>query len=227
MEEIRLDRKGVRKLGRRAESAVLNLRDAKLRNYPLKKITITPALGFLDRFPKRVVPIYITSVGGRRILPAFLKISRTTSTKVMKTAMPSIVAANPEIDSHGTVHYSEGPLLQIGSFYPSLKREQILERALKKAEDVTAFGWMLADLRSSNISAMEHFDPITMNIPAGMSKRRALQVQLVDAMGTANLRDAPTWAIKRIINFQEDKIKKRLMEERRQLWNILKKAEIK
>ena len=122
-----------------------------MRSFPLETVIIRPATRFFDSFPKSVVPVYILSPRGGMLLLAIVKDSKaTTSTVVMRKSMPTVIAANPTHDSHGIVHYSEGPIIQIASFYPPKTREQVLERYLKKAEDVTAFEWMLTDPKREN-----------------------------------------------------------------------------
>ncbi len=225
MVEWTLDERTVKRIRQANESVSIDISSAKLRNYPLQKIIVQPAWKFIDEFPKNAVPVYILGKNGRRILPAVVKNSRAfTSTTVMARAMPTVIAANPTRDSHGIVHYSEGQIIQIGSFHPPKTKEQALERYLKKAEDVTAFGWMLADPKRENVSAMEHFDPITMDIPAGVSKRRALQIQLTDGLHIAGMRDAPMWAIRRIIDYDERKVLDRLLSEKRHIWTILRRG---
>ncbi len=204
---------------------VIDLRTAKMRNYPLDKITVIPAERFLEKFPKNVVPVYILSKTGRKVLPAVVKNSKAaTSIEVMRRAMPTVIAASPVENTHNIIHMSRGPIIQVASFLPAKTREQLLEHAIKKAEDVTAFGWMLVDLREQNISALEHFDPITMDIPRGTTPRRALQIQTADAMAIAGIKELPLWALKRILQFSPDRVKERIAKEKQTIWQALKRG---
>ena len=96
-----------------------------------------------------------------------------------------------------------------------------MERYLKKAEEATAVNVMLTDPRPENTSYLEHFDPITMDIPEGTSKRRALQMQLADALAMVGMRDAPEWALRRIKTYDETEARRRIIETKRWIARIL------
>ena len=224
MEEIPLNRDAIRRI-RKAQGPVrINIETASFRNYPVKSVKVIPARAFIRQFPKNAVPVYIIGKTGKRVLPAVVKNARSTSIEVMKRLMPTVIAANPYLNIHSTFHYSEGPIIQVASFPQPKNPEILVDRYLKKAEEATAHNLMLTDPRPENTSHLEHFDPITMDIPKGTSKRRALQIQLADALGMVGMIDAPEWALRRIRTYDEAEARRRLIETKRWIERVLKKV---
>jgi len=66
-----------------------------------------------------------------------------------------------------------------------------------------------------------------MDIPAGISKSRALQIQLTDGLQIAGMKDAPMWAVRRTIDYDERKIFNSLLSEKRRIWARLRRGYIR